>query len=233
MHNCKTTGDRLIDLALDESRVSVRTGENARLLAELSACSACRAEYASLRRTLGVVDQASQSAAPAESYWSGYHSRLTQRLEHATATDAPVLLFQPRASARAWSILKGFAGASVRIPVPVVAALFIFFGLSLFLVMQARGQAKQKPLPPATPVETRTLEVPVIKERVVTRVVYVAKTRRVSPAQPEPNRTRNFSGATARLPKEPANKTALSLSGFRPTDQVKLTIIRGSYHDEK
>src|SRR6266436_5055878 len=110
MHNCKTTRGRLIDLALDESRVGDHTSEDARLLAELSACGACGAEYASLRRTLGAVDQASRSAAPAESFWSGYHSRLTRRLKNAAATDAPVLQFRPRVSARAWSILKEIAG---------------------------------------------------------------------------------------------------------------------------
>jgi hypothetical protein len=27
--------------------------------------------------------------------------------------------------------------------------------------------------------------------------------------------------------------TAMSLTGFKPTDQVKLKIMKGSYHDEK
>ena len=103
----------------------------------------------------------------------------------------------------------------------------------MFWVMQALGRAKQKPLSPVTAVETRTIEVPVIKETVVTRVVYVAKNRRLNPAQPEPGRTRSLSGATARLPNEAANKTAVDLAGFRPTDQVKLTIMKGSYHDQK
>ena len=233
MHNCKTTRRSLIDLALDETQASARSVESVRLLAELKKCGACREEYASLRRTFSVVDQATQSAAPAESFWPGYHSRLSQRLKNAAQTDSHALRVQPRTPARMWSTLTRIAGASVRIPVPVAAVLFLFFGLSMFLVLQARGQAKQKPLPPATAVETRTIEVPVIKEKIVTRTVYVAKNRRLSPAQSEPNRTWSSSGATAGLPKEPANNTAVNLSGFRPTDQVKLTIIKGSYHDEK
>jgi hypothetical protein len=30
-----------------------------------------------------------------------------------------------------------------------------------------------------------------------------------------------------------SDKTALSLVGFKPTDEVKLTVIKGSYKDEK
>lgn len=241
MHNCKITRPGLIDLALGEAqaRSSPRAtangaDKNARLLAELSSCSACRAEYAALRRALNVVDQATLFAMPAEGFWSGYHSRLTQRLKHAAATNSnDGLQLQPRTSFRGWSSLKKIAGASVRIPVPVAAVLFLLFGLSMFLVIRLSGQTRQEPLSPVTVVETRTIPVPVIKETVVTRVVYVAKQRRPSPAQPRSDGVPDLSEATARLAKEPANKTTLNLEGFRPPDQVKLTIIKGSYQDEK
>ena len=266
MHNCKTTRNNLIDLALDETQVSTSppasttpsgmapqpscsagdpalprwgprsaggSDKSAQLLAELEECSACRAEYASLRRTLSVVVQTTRSTAPAESFWTGYHSRLSQRIKSAASAKPIADAFEPRTSDRAWSTLKEIAGASVRIPVPVAAILFVFFGLSMFLVMQTRGQSKQKSATPVTAIETRTVEVPVIKEKVVTRVVYVKRNRRLSPAQPDPIRAPGFSGTTARLGKEALDKAAVSLSGFRPTDQVKLTIIKGSYHDEK
>src|ERR1700730_17338674 len=136
MHNCKTTRSSLIDLALDELQASTNppasTGgsyKSARLLAELEECSACRAEYASLRRTLGVVVQSTRSAAPAESFWSGYHSRLSQRIKSPAETEQIADVFQPRLPARLWSTLKKIAGTSVRIPVRAVAVLPLFFGL--------------------------------------------------------------------------------------------------------
>lgn len=233
MHNCKTTRTNLIDLAFDETRSRARSAADERLLAELKECSACLAEYASLRHTLSVVNQTTRTAVPAESFWPGYHSRLSQRLGKAAATESLSLHFQPRTSARVWSTLKGIFGASVRVPVPVAAVVFLFFGLAMFLLTQARGPAKPGSLTPARAIETRIIEVPVIREKVVTRVVYVAKKRQMSPAQSEPARTQSLASATARLIKESANKTTQNLSGFRPTDSVKLTIIKGSYHDQK
>src|ERR1700730_13792974 len=119
MHNCKTTRSSLIDLALDELQASTNppasTGgsyKSARLLAELEECSACRAEHASLRRTLGVVVQSTRSAAPAESFWSGYTSRWTPRIKTPTQTEQLADVLQPPPSPRLWSTLKKIAGTS-------------------------------------------------------------------------------------------------------------------------
>lgn len=233
MHNCKKTRSRLIDLAFNETRANARSAESARLLAELKGCSDCQREYASLCQTFSVVDRASRSAMPPESFWPDYHSRLNQRLKHKAATDSAAPYFQPRTLARVWLSLAKIARTSVRIPVPVAAAVFLFIGVLIFLAMHARDDVRAKPLAPAIAAETRTVEVPVIREKVLTRVVYVAKTRRLSAAQLKHGGTPDFPEAVAGFPEEPTNKTTLNLSGFRPTDQVKLTIIKGSYHDEK
>jgi hypothetical protein len=63
-----------------------------------------------------------------------------------------------------------------------------------------------------------------VRERVVTRVVYRERDRR------QPSRA-NINAIAARS-NEPA-ETPISLVGFKPTNEVKLTIIKGSYRDEK
>jgi hypothetical protein len=90
---------------------------------------------------------------------------------------------------------------------------------------------------PSTPVviaKPKTVEVPVIQEKVITRVVYVEKKDRKFGSGPNHlNRTSAPAGINSVAPSDLSNKTALSLVGFKPTDEVKLTIIKGSYKDQK
>jgi hypothetical protein len=236
MHNCKTTQSELIDLVLAEVQTAANPLEMAsdqgkleRLRTALGICSDCRAEYASLRRTLSTFEQTVRAAVPGAAFWPGYHSRLAARLTNAAATN---LTPRERPSLQVWSLLKAFSRASVRIPVPVAAVILLLFGISTFVLLMARGSKQPEPSSPAVTVVTKTIEVPLVKEKVVTRVVYVTRNRKQSPAQAGGNNTLNSSATTARLAPEPAN-TVFNLADFKPTDHVKLTIIKGSYHDEK
>ena len=77
-------------------------------------------------------------------------------------------------------------------------------------------------IPP--PIVTKTVEVPVIHERTVTQVVYRERDRREAGSRK----------ANANLIAHRQNERApVSLFGFTPTNEVKLTIIKGSYQDEK
>jgi hypothetical protein len=80
-------------------------------------------------------------------------------------------------------------------------------------------------------VETQTIEVPVIQEKVVTRVVYVEKKSDRSKGGVKGLDRHGFPAAL--IGADPAAKTAMSLAGFKPTDEVKLTVIKGSDKDEK
>jgi hypothetical protein len=84
-------------------------------------------------------------------------------------------------------------------------------------------------------IETRIVEVPVIHEKVVTRVVYVEKegNRSRGGANQMNREALNVTNRLASAGPDAAGKTAMSLMGFKPTDQVKLTVIKGSYQDEK
>jgi hypothetical protein len=244
MHNCKTTRIGLIDLALDELQAS----ERKQLLTELGGCAECQEEYAALSRALRTTHQAIQSTAPLENFWPGYHSRLSDRIRNLALADSAATLLERapvaglslksrlrQVSRRVGLALGRIAGASVRIPVPVAAVIVLCFGLSLFLVIRVRGQvtgaaATRTPL---AIVETRTIEVPISKEKVITRVVYLEKDRKQA-GMSTPRGARSFSNTVAQDRKELSGKTAaVYLSGFKPADEVKLTIIKGSFHDEK
>ena len=225
MHNCKAIRKRLIEEAVDET-----VSSQGALLAELEACSSCREEFASLRGVLRVADQAMESALPAEGFWSGYHARLRQSLERdgslasraRSETGALVLLR---------NLLQRLATASVRVPVTVAAVLIILFGLSIVFATYSRRQPTTESLPNTSTVVAKTVEVPVIRERTVTRVVYRDRSRRS---------VSDIAGKTAKRAEkvtnrsnEPVANTPISLVGFKPTSDPKFTIIKGSYRDEK
>lgn len=234
MHNCKLTRNVLIDFALGE----MPPAQTSELLAELKTCAACQAEYATLRNTLHVSQQALRSALPAEEFWPGYHARLQAKLiQHLQEDSDPALsTVQPvrlSFSSRLWIGLGKMATTSVRVPLPAALAMMLLVGI-FFFSMRARGQANVTPPTPLASVATRTVQVPVIQERVVTQVVYVEKKgRRSKGAAGSPGSPDRPANPIATTGSDASGKTAMSLVGFKPTDQVKLTIIKGSYQDEK
>jgi anti-sigma factor RsiW len=227
MHNCRLTKNRLIDLTLDE----VEPAEAKQLLQELDDCPACQEEYATLRNTLRISVQALRSALPTEDFWPGHHARLQVRL---MSDLAPVQPLRLSLSSRLWVGLRKMATTSVRVPVPAALAMMLLVGI-FFFALRSRGQANLTPSTPLASVETRTVQVPVIQEKVVTRVVYVEKRgRRSRGAANQLDRADlNAANSIASAGSDASGKPALSLVGFKPTDQLKLMVIKGSYQDEK
>ena len=139
------------------------------------------------------------------------------------------------------SMGRKLATTSVRVPVPVVAlALMLLFGVTVLALrshgpLEAEEPAKSTQSNQLASVETRMVQVPVIQEKVVTRVVYVEKKTSESRGashqldREELNAANRFAGGGS----DASRQMAMSLSGFKPTDQVKLTIIKGTYQDEK
>jgi hypothetical protein len=223
MHNCKTLRSRLIEQAMDETL----SGQGA-LLAELEQCPACREEFASLRGVLRITDQAMESALPDEDFWSGYHARLRQRLEITSGSAVPSRSPQPRTDTGLQNWLRRLVTASVPVPVPLAAILVVLFGVSLLFAMNSRRSSSAEPIPGSPLVITRVVEVPVIQERTITRVVYrdrSAPTLRGKSSQPERTLAARASRSNA--------EASISLAGFKPANEVKLTIIKGSTRDEK
>ena len=216
MHNCKTTKEQLIEVAMGQSRQSSPE------LEELKRCPACREELASLRSLFRVTDQTMASTTPAEKFWPPYHARLEQALQRESS---PAL--RPTIETRSRSRLRSFFTTSIRIPIPLAAILIVLFGLSIVFAAHSRRRADG--MTPTVTVLTKTVEVPVIQNRTITRIVYREKSRRANPDALRPEQlARNRSRVTSTSDDPPT-----SLVGFKPTSDPKLTIIKGSYRDEK
>jgi hypothetical protein len=236
MHNCKLTRRNLIDLAFDE----IRGAKSTQLLAEFNNCPACREEYAALRSTLHVSNQALRSALPAEGFWTGYRTRLHSKLRSSSAQQlgnggqhsASVPPARASLSSKLWSALRTMATTSVRVPIPAALAIVLLLGVSFF-VLRARGQVNVGPSTPLKTVETLTVQVPVIQEKVVTRTVYVEKKNHRSGSRANQLDRMEVPVGSNSVARTAAPGAALSLVGFTPTDEVKLTIIKGSYKDQK
>jgi anti-sigma factor RsiW len=227
MHNCNSARTNFVELALAE----LPPAESQRLLGELNGCDACRVEFAALTSTLHVSSQAIRSSLPPEEFWTGYNQRLQARLSAATENPRE----QPSSNVPRipgfWTTLVKFSTARVHVPVPVaLAAVLLLVGSSF--MFRARGNAVTQPASPLVSVETRIVEVPVVKEKVITRVVYVEK-----PGQ-RGRRGESLENSSA-IPNTvaragfPSNTSSLNLVDFKPTDQVQLTVIKGAYKDEK
>lgn len=220
MHNCKATQAALLDLVFDEMDLDQR----AALMDEANRCATCRAEYASLSSTLITVNRSIESNRPPEEFWLAYQNRMSQRLDQSLRRDREIPMQSSREGffGKLWQLAR----LSVRVPAPVAAAFLLMFGFSILLVARSGNSIIEVPVVERV-VETRDIKVPVIEERVVTRVVYVdrARTGRM------PTRTTRTPGP--RGESEAAGNPASSLAGFRPMDQVKLTLIKGSSANEK
>jgi hypothetical protein len=227
MHNCKTTQGSLTDLAMDEIEPSLKK----QLLAELQECPACYEEYAATKGVLRITGQALRATAPADEFWSSYHARLVNRIENYSPPLPQQRLFW---GASVWQLVRKVVTASVHVPVPVAAAaVLLLVGVSSLFVWRAQGQDLVAPI---QSVITRTVEVPVIQEKVVTRVVYVEKYRNRSRSVPsELNFAQAAKAGTGFAQADSAGPVtpSMSLIGFKPTDQVQLKVMKGSYRDDQ
>lgn len=208
MHNCRETKEQLTEILLD----GVDAGPEKSL--GLDQCSECRTEFETLRAALRMTARIHETTAPAESYWSCYHDRLREKLlnareqSHTKAQrrqEEPVPFFAPlRLCARIFL-------SPVRIPLGIVALLLLtIVGL---VVIRTNQQ-------PASPVITYVpVEVPVIKEKTVAQIVYRER--------------RQVSKPSKRVVVAPTAESTFARFGFKPTEEVNLTVIKGGTPNEK
>lgn len=219
MHNCNATRDSIAELLLDGT-----AAPPTELLTELQYCDRCREEFDSLKETLRITTTTLHSAAPSEDYWSAYEARLAQKLVTATASAIN--------NDQRMSLVSRIFGVSIRVPLPIGALVLLIFGVAL--AFAARRPAPQQP---AEPLVVRVpVEVQVVQEKVVTRTVY--RDRNLSTFSRKPNEAKNgaknkmSNSALARFEKNDVGGPQ-SLLGFKPLDEIKLTVIkRGSANDK-
>lgn len=238
MHNCREIRERFTDLLLDG--VDCRSDETISL--DLSRCAECRTEFESLSATLRMTNRASEMAIPSEAYWSGYHLKLRHRLvdtqNEATTSRAKTQrrkeklgpLFEPLRPGAGTSFLTRFLKTSVPVPLPLAIALVVTAALLLpFAIRAARKDVQPTN---TTSIVRVPVEVPVVQEKIVTRVVYRNRPSVVRATKLPGDRSRTES-TFARSERPRTETIPASLNGFKPTDEVKLTVIKGGVPNEK
>jgi hypothetical protein len=214
MHDCKCSGLTLTSLAFNEEP----SHEEAGLLAEIQACPTCREELISIRNTVRIADDALRAVAPSEDFWPAYHDRLQQRFSSSNEEIEDTLMFL----ASQWLKPLTF---SVRVPLPLaVAMILLLAATSTFSLWQYRREVEPPSL--STSKSTDLMEVPLIRQETITRVVYVNRNRRSSAGV-------KMADTTTRPGRTPDDATLAGLSGFKPASEIKLTIIKGTAVDEK
>ena len=225
MHNCRETRERLTELALD----GVDCQANEPLAAELNRCPECRTEFDTLNATLRMTARATETAAPAESYWNGYHARLREKL--AMIGPEPSHAKTQRRGEKLgplFATIRLCVRSSIRIPAPLgLAAIILCLALGTFAFRHTEQPAAPAPLVVHVPVE-----VPVVQEKVVTRVVY---RDRYLPARVSRRAIKDAPAEStfARSRKPTSEEVPVSLTGFKPTEEIKLTVIKGGSPNEK
>jgi hypothetical protein len=216
MHNCRETKEQLTELVLDGAD---RQADEA-LLAELRRCVECRGEFDALKATLRIVNRFSETAAPTEGYWIRYHARLRQKLSIAVNNKTH------DSHGPSW-LVRAFK-SSIHVPVPVAVAVIVV--CVALLQFALRGTRQQVIRPLNTTVVEVPVEVPVVHEKIVTRVVYREQRSRRSQQTVGPAKV----DTTFAKSQKPQNEDIpVSLVGFKPTDEIKLTVIKGGSSNEK
>ena len=235
MHNCKETRELFTELLLDG--IDFRSDQA--ISAELSRCAECRSEFETLSATLRMTNRVSELATPAEDYWPAYHSKLRQRLVNAqtpTTSRAKAQrhkdelgpLFEPLRPG-AGNLLVRLLKTSVPVPLPLAFALIVVAAL---LVPFAIRAARKDVQPSNTTIVRVPVEVPVVQEKIVTHVVYRDRRTVVRVTK----RATEASRAESTLAKSQKSRTEAvppSFAGFKPSDEVKLTVIKGGVPNEK
>jgi hypothetical protein len=241
MHDCRVTRERLIDLVYNEA------GDADALRAEAEACPGCRAELRALTETTRAYERATAAIDPPEHFWAGYHSRLAARLH---INDPARVVSSPTARLSSLtSRLRDALTTTWRVPVPFAFAVaLLFLCLSVLALRQTPEPFAIEPPAQSLPsAQIRTIEVPVVRERVVTRTVYVERrSRATQPSRFDVARsnddyaserrdaaTARRGDMTARRGDAQVEPRADTLVGFRPAGDVKLRVVKGSYEHEK
>ena len=183
--------------------------DEAVLPADVSRCVECRAEFEALNATLRATARLRDTVMLP----NGYEARLRDRLFHANA--------QRRKDRRKEEFAPLFAPLRLcvrTVPVPLGVVVILLF--LLLFAFRPSVAPSQNPIVVHVPVE-----VPVVQGKTVTQVIYRDRRRTSKPSK---------RAAIAPAPQTTfARSQPINLDGFKPTDEVKLTVIKGGIPNEK
>jgi hypothetical protein len=229
MHNCRRMESQFVDLLFDETDAARKL----RLLTEIESCANCLGQYQSLSDSLLIFGRTAAAATPPETYWPRYSATLSDRLH------APLQATQLETNTRA-PFWKRLLTAKLPVPVPVAAALVIGLIISSALALK-RTPLTQTVVALSPPIESvKTIIVPVVQEKIITRTVYVEKKRATMrvprallPAVARANAMNEATLASSKPEAETGFFTRANLKGFQPADEMRIRVIKRNNTDEK
>ena len=183
-----------------------------------------------MNATLRITSRLKEIATPPESYWSSYHAGLHEKLmcvvdgqRRGGHGEPPLQMELAAHDVAGLSWLTTFLKSSIRVPVPVAAAaMIVCVVLFSLLFRNSEPQTIQTNSVVHVPVE-----VPVIQEKIVTRVVY--RERRAQSKNP----TRANGNPSVENTFAQTQTIDSSLYGFKPAENAKLTVIKGGSTNDK
>jgi len=120
---------------------------------------------------------------------------------------------------------------SISVPIPIAATMIVILGLGM--IMLSRKSKPTQTSAPSTFVERiRTVEVPVIKERVLTRIVYRDRTF-PGANQSSPIAAENISLTVDSTENAKSYFTGISLVGYQPNESMDLKVLKRTEKNEK
>ena len=200
MHSCKTTRERMLEADIDAISPSFDD--------QLSECTSCRNEFEAVKEVSRTSRRAFNETRLSDAYWEGYHARLEMKLRSVST------------ERQRTPIVRRLLFSSIRIPVPVaLAAVLLVAGGFCYSTLTAPAPIVVTSPPQVVQVP---LTVPVVQEKVVTRVVYRDR-KIVLPAGSQDDS----------VLAQKRRGEATTLTGFKPLEEIKLTLIKGGAPDEK
>lgn len=225
MHDCGEVESKLIDLLFDE----VGEDERLRLLAEIESCPECLGEYNSGYGTIRIFDRAAQASLPADDFWPQHHEMLRQ---HLALSNVPALASQE-------PFWKRFFALRLHVPAPVaVASVICLLTLSILAFRPSAnrlGQTVATQQVPTPQVLQQIIEVPVVREKLVTRTIYVEKTKPgARNTSTQLARSRRIAPSLIEKEDDPGGVfTPASFTGYRPPDELRIRVIKRNKSYEK
>jgi hypothetical protein len=217
LHSCRRTRDSILDLVFQEKTEPART----LLLSDVEACPLCLEHYLGLEDTLQVFDDAALLAEPDEKAWNAYEARLANKII-ASAGEKTISIARVRRVFR----------SSIRVPVPIAAGFAVACLASILVLATRQTPSRIVEVPGESKTTERVVEVPVYRERIVTRKVYVdrkptepvAENRLIVTDKSIDDRLNRV--AQASPAEDGGSITRANLTGFQPASDLRIRVIR-------
>lgn len=235
MHDCQKS--QIQELLLDEFDET----QKQLFFNELRDCPNCQNELAAMSKVFDDYEKFSRLDEPSEIYWQSFEANLQRQI----STFAPAKSFaKPIAKPNVWDKIKTAFASSIKVPLPIAAAMLLIFAtLAIFALRPqtqqtqtveiAQPQIVEKLAPPQ--IMTTTIEKPVIQEKIVLREKIVERKiyvpRRETTAKTKPNATPKTT-LEARKAVDEEKIPTLNLAEFKPATKQGLKIIKTNSNDE-